>query len=91
MEKDVVRWKIEAVTLIFIVVCISLSFYLAFLSFQTLNETLRKQLVVFAASFLITGITVFAALTVHLGIKKAFSRTQSAVKRENRASTKKEE
>lgn len=91
MEKDVVDWKIEAVTLIFIVVCISLSFYLAFLSFQTLNETLRKQLVAFAASFLITGITVFAALTVHLGIKRAFSRTQNAVKRENRASTKKEE
>jgi creatinine amidohydrolase/Fe(II)-dependent formamide hydrolase-like protein len=85
-EKDIVHWKIEAVTLIFIVICISFSFYLAFLSFQTLDETLSKQLVAFAASFLITGITIFVALTVHLGIKKAFQRTGDVVKSENTAS-----
>jgi hypothetical protein len=83
-EKDLVHWKIEAVILIFIVICISLSFYLAFLSFQTLDETLSKQLVAFAASFLITGITIFTALTVHVGIKKAFSRTKNIAKSENR-------
>ena len=83
-EKDVVHWKIEGVTLIFIVICISLSFYLAFLSFQALDETLSKQLVALAASFLIAGITIFAALTVHLGIKKAVSRMEDAVKSENR-------
>jgi len=83
-QKDTTHWKIEAVTLIFIVICISLSFYLAFLSLQTLDETLSKQLVAYAASFLITGITIFAALTVHLGIKKAFSRTEDAAKSENR-------
>jgi hypothetical protein len=86
-QKDITHWKIEAVTLIFIVICISLSFYLTFLSFQTLDETLSKQLVAFAASFLITGITIFAALTVHLGIKKAFQRTGDVVKSENTAST----
>lgn len=86
-EKDLVHWKIEAATLIFIVICISLSFYLAFLSFQTLDETLSKQLVAFAASFLIAGITIFAALTVHVGIKKAFQRTGDVVDTENRAST----
>ena len=86
-EKEVIRWEIEAVTLIFIVICISLSFYLAFLSFQTLDENLSKQLVTFAASFLITGITIFAALTVHLGIKKVVSTTEDAVKSENTAST----
>ena len=86
-EKDLVHLKIEAVTLIFIVICISLSFYLAFLSFQTLDETLSKQLVAYAASFLITGITIFVALTVHLGIKKAFSRTKDIVNTQNRAST----
>lgn len=79
-QKDLVHWKIEAVTLIFIVICISLSFYLAFLSFQTLDETLGKQLVTFAASFLITGITIFVALTAHLVIKKAVSRTEDIVK-----------
>jgi uncharacterized membrane protein len=87
IEKEVIRWEIEAVTLIFIVICISLSFYLAFLSFQTLDENLSKQLVAFAASFLITGITIFAALTVHLGIKKVVSTTEDAVKSENTAST----
>jgi len=69
------------------VICISLSFYLAFLSFQTLDETLSKQHVAFAASFLITGITIFVALTAHLGIKKAFSRTKDIVNTQNRAST----
>ena len=83
-EKQVVHWKIEAVTVIFIVICISLSFYLAFLSFQTFDETLSKQLVAFAASFLVAGVTIFAALTVHLGIKKAFQRTGDVVKSENR-------
>jgi len=83
-QKNIIHWKIEAVTLTFIVICISLSFYLAFLSFQTLDETLSKQLVAYAASFLITGITIFTALTVHLGIKKAFSRTKNITKSENR-------
>jgi len=71
-KKEFVYWKIEAVTIIFIVICISISFYLVFLSFQILDELLRKQLVTFAASFLITGIAIFAALTVYLGIKIAF-------------------
>jgi uncharacterized membrane protein len=86
-EKDIVHWKIEAATLIFIVICISLSFYLAFLSFQTLDETLSKQLVAFAASFLITGITIFVALTVYLAMNKAFSRTKHIVNTQNQAST----
>jgi len=90
-QKDSTHWKIEAVTLILIVICISLSFYLAFLSLQTLDETLSKQLVAFAASFLITRITIFAALTVHLGIKKAFSRTKDVAKSENTASTNSED
>jgi len=86
-EKEVIHWKIEAVTFIFIVICISLSFYLAFLSFETLNETLSKQLVAFAASFLIAGIAIFVALTVHVGIKKAFSRIEDVAKSGNTAST----
>ncbi len=90
-EKEVIHWKIEGVTLIFIVICIFLSFYLAFLSFETLNETLSKQLVAFAASFLIAGIVIFVALTVHLGIKKAFSGVGDVVKSESRASTNNED
>ena len=85
-ERDVLRWKVEAVTLVFIVVCISLSFFLAFLSLQTFDETLSKQLVTFAASFLIAGMTIFAALTVHVGIKRAFSRTEDVAQSENTTS-----
>jgi creatinine amidohydrolase/Fe(II)-dependent formamide hydrolase-like protein len=90
-QREVVHWKIEAVTIIFIVICISLSFYLAFLSFQTFDETLSKQLVAFAASFLVAGVTIFVALTVHLGIKKAFQRIGDVVKSENGASTNNED
>jgi hypothetical protein len=86
LEKSVIHWKIEAVILIFTVTCISLSFYLAFLSFQTLDEALRKQLVTFAASFLVMGMVIFAALTVHIGIKKVFSRMEKAAKSEMRTS-----
>lgn len=83
-KKEVTYWKIEAVTIIFIVICISISFYLVFLSFQILDELLRKQFVAFAASFLITGIAIFAALTVYLGIKIAFQRTENIMgKKEN--------
>jgi hypothetical protein len=91
-EKEVfIHWKIEAVTLIFIVICISLSLYLAFLSFQTLDQNLSKQLVTIAVSFLITGTTIFAALTVHLAIRKAFQRTNRTVKTESKASTTKKD
>jgi hypothetical protein len=91
-EKQVfLHWKIEAVTIIFIVICISTSLYLAFLSFQTLDQNLSKQLVTLAASFLITGITIFTALTVHLAIRKAFQRTGDIVESEDSASTSKED
>ena len=91
-EKEVyVHWKIEAVTVIFIVICISLSLYLAFLSFETLDQNLSKQLVTFAVSFLIAGMTIFAVLTVHLSIKKAFQRTGDIVESKDSASTDKED
>ena len=82
-----IHWKIEAVTIIFIVICISTSLYLALLSFQTLDQNLSKQLVTFAVSFLIAGMTIFAVLTVHLSIKKAFQRTGDVVESEDTAPT----
>ena len=84
-----IQWKFEAVTLIFIVICISLTFYLAFLSFQAFDENLKKQLVAFAVSSLITGMVVFTALTVHLAIKRAFQRIGGIAKNENQDSTRK--
>ena len=68
--------KIESVVIIALTICIFMSFYLTFLSFQTVDDTLRKQVVTLAASSLITGVIVFAAMTVYLGIKKALSRVE---------------
>ncbi|NIO37346.1 hypothetical protein GTO27_06535 [Candidatus Bathyarchaeota archaeon] len=79
-EKIVPRWRIEAITLVFIVSFIFLCFYLSFLSFQTVDEAVKKQLVFFAALFLVAGITIFAALTVYAGIKKAFLNIKDAAK-----------
>jgi hypothetical protein len=79
--KDSIIWNIEAVTLTSIAVCISMSFYLAFLSFQTLNESWRRQLVISAIFFLMAGASIFAALTIHLGIKRAILRRQTALER----------
>ena len=79
-----IHWKIEAITIIFIVICISTSLYLAFLSLQTLDQNLSKQLVTIAASFLITGTTIFTALTAHLGIKKGILKNKKIANSKNR-------
>ena len=68
--------KAESVTLVVLVICIFLSFYFAYLSFQTIDDALRKELVIFAASSLITGVVVFACMTIYLGIKKSFPRIE---------------
>jgi hypothetical protein len=41
------------------------------LSFQTIDDALKKQFVVLAASSLITGVVIFACMTIYLGIKRA--------------------
>jgi hypothetical protein len=57
-----------------LVLCIFLSFYFTFLSFQTADDTFKKQLMVLAASTLITGAVILACMTIYMGIKKAISR-----------------
>jgi len=68
--------KIESVVIVVLTICIFMSFYLTFLSFQTVDDTLRKQIVTLAASSLITGVVMFATLTIYLGIKKTLSRVE---------------
>ena len=65
--------KVESVTVVVLAICILLSFYFAFLSFQVVDDALKKQLVTLAAYSIITGIIIFACLTIYLGIKRAFS------------------
>lgn len=64
----------ESVAVVILTICLFLSFYFTYMSFQALDEAFKKQLVTFAALALITGIVIFACMTVYLSIKKAFSR-----------------
>jgi len=66
--------KVETATVVVLAICIFLSFYFTFLSFQTMDDTLKKQLVTFAAYSIITGVVILAILMIQVGIKKAFSR-----------------
>jgi hypothetical protein len=61
------------VTLVVLTICIFLSFYFAFLSFQTVDDALRKNFVIIAAASLFTGVVIFACMTIYLGIKRSFS------------------
>jgi len=77
MEQVYPQLKVESVTVVILTICIFLSFYFTFLSFQAVDDTLKKQLVTVAASSIITGVILFACLTIYLGIKKAFSRVET--------------
>jgi hypothetical protein len=72
--------KFESVALIILTICLFLSFYFAFLSFQELDDALKKQLVTLAAYTLITGIVILACMTIFLGIKRAFPKVESRLK-----------
>jgi hypothetical protein len=82
--------KAEPIAIIILATCIFLSFYLSFLSFQTIDDTLKKQLVTLAAYTLISGVTILATLIIHLAIKKAFSRYQIKI-RDNEEPTEQDE
>ena len=69
--------KVESITVVILAICIFLSFYFTFLSFQTVDDALKKQLVTLAASSLITGVIMLACITISLGIKKAFPRVDN--------------
>jgi uncharacterized membrane protein len=72
--------KVESATVVVFAMCIFLSFYFTFLSFQTIEDALKKQLVTFAAYFIISGAVILAILMIHTGIKKAFSRVEDQLK-----------
>jgi uncharacterized membrane protein len=69
-----------------LIVCIFLSFYFAFLSFQEIDDTLKKQLVTFAACTLITGIVIMACMTIYVGLKRVFPKMESRLKQSNETS-----
>jgi hypothetical protein len=68
--------KAESAALVILTLCIFLTFYFSFLSFQSLDEAIKKQLVTLAIYSLLTGIMILTSLIIHLVIKKAFFNTQ---------------
>ena len=83
--------KVESITVVILTICIFLSFYFTFLSFQTVDDALKKQLVTLAAYSLITGVILLACITISLGIKKAFSRIEDQLKITEESSEKDED
>ena len=72
--------KVESITVVILTICIFLSFYFTFLSFQTVDDALKKQLVTLGAYSLITGVIILACITISLGIKKAFPRVDNKLR-----------
>ena len=72
--------KVESLVIIFVTICIFLSLYFAFLSFQTIDDVLKKQLVTLAAMSLLTGGIILACMTIYLGIKKVFAHVKDQIR-----------
>jgi uncharacterized membrane protein YgdD (TMEM256/DUF423 family) len=56
-----------------------LSFYFSFLSLQAVDEEIKKQLVVVAASSIITGAVLFAGFLVYIGMRKIFGKVETHI------------
>jgi len=67
---------VESIIVVILAICIFLSFYFTFLSFQTVDDALKKEFVTLAASSLITGVIILTCLTISFWIEKAFSRIE---------------
>jgi hypothetical protein len=63
---------VESAILVAVSVCIFLAFYFSLLSFQAVDDTLKRQFVILAAISLLTGIIVFGCLAIYIGMKKVF-------------------
>jgi hypothetical protein len=57
--------KVETAAFVVRVVCMTLSFSFAFLSFRTVDDALKRQFAVMAASPLVAGIIILIFLCVY--------------------------
>jgi hypothetical protein len=64
--------KVESGIVIAFIICVFLSFYFVYLSFQTVEDALKKQLVALAVYSLAAGVAVLACITLYFGIKRIF-------------------
>lgn len=69
--------KAEPAIIIAFTICVFLSFYFVYLSFQATEETLKKELVTLAVYSLLSGVMALACMTVYLGIRKILKLEQT--------------
>jgi hypothetical protein len=75
---------VESAALAILTICIFLTFYFSFLSLQSIDETIKKQLVTLAIYSILTGIIILASLIIHLGIKKALTPIETQLRSQKR-------
>lgn len=72
--------KVESVVVAVLMICIFLSFYFTFLSFQTVDADIKRQILVLAVLSLVAGVVMMASLTIYLGVKRIFPRIDDQLK-----------
>ncbi|MEM3597292.1 MAG: hypothetical protein QXJ53_04115 [Candidatus Bathyarchaeia archaeon] len=65
--------RFESAAMVVFTICIFLSFYFVYLSFQTIEDAMRKQFVAFAAYSLLTGVITLACVAVYIQLKRTFT------------------
>ena len=78
--------KVESAAIAILTLCIFLTFYFSFLSLQSIDETIKKQLVTLAIYSILTGIIILTSLIIHLGIKKALTSIETQLRSQKRTS-----
>jgi len=65
--------KVESAAIAILTLCIFLTFYFSFLSLQSMDDAIKKQLITLAIYSILTGVIILTSLIIHLGIKKALT------------------
>jgi len=71
---------VESVVVVVLMICVFLSFYFTFLSFQTVDTILKRQMLVLAVLSLVTGVVMMASLTIYMGVKRIFPKVDDQLK-----------
>jgi uncharacterized membrane protein len=74
------RLKADAVIVCFVLFCAVIALYFAFVSFQTTDYSLRKELVWLAVYSLVAGLALFGGIVAYLWVKRMFSGVEEQVR-----------
>ncbi|MEM3458985.1 MAG: hypothetical protein QXN36_00140 [Candidatus Bathyarchaeia archaeon] len=73
---SVPHMKVESLILASVTICLFLTFYFSYLSFQTTEDPIKKQFTLLATFSLIAGMVLLASIAIYIIIKKAFTRIE---------------